>query len=61
MSFGSIISAIKKITYQEFFPKYSKHIIDVIDIVLADHYGFTEEQASFIRNFDLKSRINDDN
>ena len=39
------------------FPKYSKSIIDEIDRVLAEHYGFTDEELDFIINYDIKYRI----
>lgn len=32
----------------------SKPIIDEIDTVLAEHYGFTEEELDFIVNYDIK-------
>jgi hypothetical protein len=38
------------IIYQEFYPKLSKPIIDEIDKVLAQHYGFTDEELDFIIN-----------
>ncbi len=37
----------------------SKPIIDEIDIVLAKHYGFTEEELDFIINYDIKYRMGD--
>lgn len=39
------------------YPKYSKPIIDEIDAVLAEHYGFTEEELDFIINYDIKYRL----
>lgn len=45
------------ITYQEFYPRLSKNIIDEIDKVLAKHYGFTEEELDFIINYDIKYRM----
>ena len=44
-------------TYQEFYPGLSKHIIDEIDRVLADHYGLTDEELDFIINYDIKYRM----
>lgn len=38
-------------------PKHSKPIIDQIDTVLAQHYGFTEEELDFIINYDIKYRM----
>jgi hypothetical protein len=38
-------------------PKYSKPILDEIDRVLAEHYGFTDEELDFIINYDIKYRM----
>ena len=43
--------------YQEFRPSLSKPIIDEIDRVLAQHYGFTDEELDFIINYDIKYRM----
>ena len=48
------------ITYQEFYPRLSKPIIDEIDKILAKHYGFTEEELDFIINYDIKYRMGDE-
>ena len=42
---------------QSFKIQESKHIIDEIDRVLADHYGFSEEELDFIINYDIKYRL----
>ena len=42
---------------EEFYPKYSKSIIDEIDQVLAKHFGFTNEELDFIINYDIKYRM----
>ena len=34
-----------------------KPIIDEIDRVLAQHYGFTDEELDFIINYDIKYRM----
>jgi hypothetical protein len=39
------------------YPKLSKSIIDEIDSVLAAHYGFTDIEADFIVNYDIKYRM----
>jgi hypothetical protein len=52
--------ATGKVVYDEFYPKYSKLILDEIDTVLARHYGFTEEDIDFIINYDVKYRIGRD-
>jgi hypothetical protein len=38
----------------------SKPIIDEIDRVLAEHYGFTDEELDFILNYDIKYRLGAD-
>ncbi len=48
------------IKYEEFYPKFSKHIIDEIDKVLAEHYGFTAEELDYIINYDIKYRMGDE-
>jgi hypothetical protein len=48
------------IVYQEFYPRLSKPIIDEIDQVLAQHYGFTDEELDFIINYDIKYRMGRD-
>ncbi len=45
---------------QYFFIKNSKLIIDEIDRVLAQHYGFTDEELDFIINYDIKYRMGRD-
>ena len=46
-----------RVEYDEFYLKLSKPIIDEIDRVLAEHYGFTEEELDFIINYDIKYRM----
>jgi len=46
-----------RVEYDEFYPKKSKHIIDEIDRVLAQHYGFTDEELDYIINYDIKYRM----
>jgi hypothetical protein len=48
------------LTVQCIIPKYSKPIIDEIDRVLAQHYGFTDEELDFILNYDIKYRMGDE-
>jgi hypothetical protein len=45
------------IAYDEFRIGTSKPIIDQIDTLLAEHYGFTEEELDFIINYDIKYRM----
>ncbi len=42
---------------QSFKIQKSKPIIDQIDTVLGEHYGFTEEELDFIINYDIKYRM----
>ena len=49
-----------RVIYDEFYPRYSKPIIDQIDRVLARHYGFTDEELDFIINYDIKYRMGDE-
>ena len=46
-----------RVIYDEFFPRYSKPIIDKIDRLLAQHYSFTDEELDFIINYDIKYRM----
>ena len=46
-----------KVEYDEFYPRLSKTIIDKIDKVLGNHYGFSEEEVDFIVNYDIKYRL----
>ena len=45
------------LTIQCIYPSASKLIIDKIDILLSQHYGFTEEELDFIINYDIKYRM----
>ena len=49
--------ATGRVVYDEFDQKPSKPIVDEIDRVLAEHYGFTEEELDFIINYDIKYRM----
>jgi hypothetical protein len=42
---------------QSFKIQKSKPLIDQIDTILAEHYGFTEEELDFIINYDIKYRM----
>ena len=46
-----------RVIYDEFYPRHSKSIIDKIDRILAQHYGFTDEELDFIINYDIKYRM----
>ena len=45
------------VEFQRFFPQKSKPILDKIDCILAQHYGFTQEELDFIINYDIKYRM----
>jgi hypothetical protein len=45
------------VEYDEYYPKLSKPIIDEIDTILAEHYGFTEDELDYIINYDIKYRM----
>jgi hypothetical protein len=51
---------IGTLTIQCMYPGRSKPIIDEIDRVLAQHYGFTGEELDFIINYDIKYRLGRD-
>jgi len=46
-----------RVEYDEFWPRHSKGLIDEIDVVLAEHYGFSAEELDFIVNYDIKYRL----
>jgi hypothetical protein len=48
-----------RVEYDEFYLKLSKPVIDEIDHVLAQHYGFTDEELDFIINYEIKYRMGD--
>ncbi len=54
---GKPLPALCNICYQEFNPRLSKPILDEIDGLLAQHYGFTNEELDFIINYDIKYRM----
>jgi len=45
------------IVYEQFRPRVAKPVIDEIDTLLAQHYGFTDEELDFILNYDIKYRL----
>lgn len=48
---------VDKVEFTQFNVRESKPIIDEIDTVLAQHYGFTDEELDFIINYDIKYRM----
>lgn len=59
-------SKLKKVNYvhvseyREYYARYSKNIIDKIDMAIKEPYNLTDEEINFIINYDLKFRIDDD-
>ena len=49
------------IEYMEYYPAQCKDLIDQIDRIFAQHYGFTDEELDFIINCDIKYRMGRDN
>ncbi|HET8840036.1 MAG TPA: DNA methyltransferase [Ktedonobacteraceae bacterium] len=45
-----------RLTIQCLYPVRSRHLIDEIDQVLAEHYGFTTEELDFLLSYDGKYR-----
>jgi methylase of polypeptide subunit release factors len=43
--------------FQEFRPSLSKPIIDTIDVLLAKHYSFSDEELDFVLNYEIKYRM----
>ena len=63
---SQLISTSKMRTYGElkiqfFFHRNIKYIIDQIDSILAEHYGFTDEELDYIINYDYKYRMGGSN
>jgi len=53
----SMSSSSGRIAVECIFPRNGKDLIDEIDRILAQHYGFTDEELEFILNYDLKYRM----
>ena len=49
------------IEYMEYYPAKCKDLIDKIDHIFAQHYGFTDEELDFIVNYDIKYRMGRNN
>ena len=49
----------KQVEY-EYLHKKSKTIIDEIDLLFAEYYGFTQDELSFILNYNLSYRMSDE-
>ena len=58
----SILKATKEhrtgaLSYDQYRPAKAKREVDAIDTLLAQHYGFTEEELDYIINYDIKYRM----
>jgi len=51
------LASVGQITYQEFYPKRSKGILDKIDQIFAKQYKFTSEELCFLTSFQLTFRM----
>jgi hypothetical protein len=49
-----------RVEYDEYYPRQSKAAFDDIDVVLAKHYGLTDDEVDFIINYDIKYRMGGD-
>jgi len=47
------------VNYQEYTPKKSKYLIDIIDTIFAIDYKMNECELDFIINYDIKYRMGD--
>jgi hypothetical protein len=45
-----------RVEYREYYPARAKDVLDRVDVVLAEHYGFTAEELAYAVNLDLKYR-----
>lgn len=52
-----VYKGTKAVEVLSFKVNLSKPILDEIDTVLAEHYGFTQEELDFIINYDIKYRM----
>ena len=48
------------LSIQCIYPKLSKRLIDEIDCVLAEHFGFNDEELDFLINYDIKYRMGEE-
>jgi len=47
------------VEYHQYWVEKVKTVADEIDRVLAEHYGFTDEELDYIINYDIKYRMGD--
>ena len=53
--------ATHQIELEEYRMRYCKSLLDDIDAVLADYYGFTDEELEFVITYDIKYRLGREN
>ena len=46
-----------KVEYDEYYIQQSELIIDDIDLVLVEYYGFTDEEVDSLINYEMKHRM----
>jgi hypothetical protein len=46
-------------SYKEYKIRYSKHLIDAIDDLIAPLYGLTDKELDFIKNYEIKFRVDE--
>lgn len=49
-----------RVTYDEFYPRHSKPLLDDIDALLARHYGLSNRELDFLIHFDLRFRMGEE-
>jgi hypothetical protein len=50
-----------EVAYDEYFPRYSKAIMDQIDAVLASHFCLALDELNYLVNYDIKYRMGGSN
>ena len=50
-----------KSEFDAYYPAKSKDVLDKIDVILAQHYGFDDDELDYIINYDFKYRMGIDN
>ena len=46
--------------YREYYARYSKHLIDKMDLAIKDGYGLSEKEVQFLINYDFAFRTDDE-
>jgi hypothetical protein len=53
-------AATGRVESDQFYPRYSKQIMDDIDLRLREHYGLTDDEVDYVVNYDIKYRMGQD-